>query len=261
MNKEILGYEAPSDFYGGFIQKGDTIIQCANKVMYKSLNKTSYNADISHLLIPAEIAETWKPVYKKQEWKPNQWIYGIWGAKFAIEKIKNIAKELYDTHLTYYPQTNTFSETAAPVSLNNIIRLATKEEVLTTLEEVAKRKGLIPGAKIKGIITNLTIPHNEEYYLSKEGNLCLDGLMLFDNETNTWAEIVVDEKILIGGKEVKYLGKTCIEINGFQYHIDILKTLLDTIKYGEVKSFNVGCDGQYIVDEKLLIKIINKLSE
>lgn len=258
MNKEILGYEAPSDFYGGFIQKGDTVVKCTSKLMYQSLKRYNNEIDITNLIIPAEIAETWKPVYKKYE--PNQWIYAKWGERYAIEKIKTIYEKGFDTYLTYYIETNSFVEQTAIASLFNIIRPASKEEILTALTQVAKKKQLISGAKIKGKITNIEIP-DEDYYLSKEGDLCIGGLRLFFNSTNIWAEVVIDEKIFIGLKEVKYLGKTCIEINGYQYHIDVLKALLDLINFSDVKSLNVGCDGQYIVDEKLLTKIINKLKE
>jgi hypothetical protein len=74
-----------------------------------------------------------------------------------------------------------------------------------------------------------------------------------------WFEPVYEEdKIEIGGYEVKFLNKNSCSINGVEY----IKTHLETLRYlmnkGQIKSLNVGCSGQYTVDLPLLDKIIDK---
>jgi hypothetical protein len=109
--KEIVGYLAPMDLYGGFILKGDLITRCPNKLMYQSVNSDhnkNYKDDVisvSHLLLPVELVETWEPIYKEEEkvvicggrelkLKENNLIYIDGSVAFTFEGIAGLWKDI-----------------------------------------------------------------------------------------------------------------------------------------------------------------------
>lgn len=99
---KILGYECPMDLYGGSIKKGDIYSKCINDNYYEP---NSFN-NVSHLL-PAEIVETWNPVYEEDIYvggekvelnidKDFAYIHGIWITKEDLELLRDIPRETYD---------------------------------------------------------------------------------------------------------------------------------------------------------------------
>lgn len=68
--KEIIGYKAPMDLYGGNVKKDTIYVKATNKhnwyipqEEYKKLPSSSSQ------MIPKEIVETWEAVYKQQEYR------------------------------------------------------------------------------------------------------------------------------------------------------------------------------------------------
>ena len=74
----------------------------------------------------------------------------------------------------------------------------------------------------------------------------------------TPSEIAEAEKITIGGYDVKFYGKIAA-INEVYYGIEDLKTLVVLMELGQIKSLNVGCQGQFKVDQQTIEKIISKM--
>ena len=74
----------------------------------------------------------------------------------------------------------------------------------------------------------------------------------------TWEKVFEEEKITICDKEV-VIRPNGIEINGVTYHRADLLIIKDLMNRGQIKSLNVGCNGQEQVDLKLIEKILAKL--
>lgn len=95
------------------------------------------------------------------------------------------------------------------------------------------------------------VDHSPSYYiLQKAGVLDLWFEKCFE-----------EEKITICGKEVEIgrFGMKSVVINGIGYSKDELAILYTLMNRGQIKSLNVGCNGQEQVDLKLIEKILAKL--
>lgn len=59
-NRKIIGYICPMDLYDGNLKKGVVVYKITNQEV------TAYGEN-EYLIVPAEIAETWEPVYEEQK--------------------------------------------------------------------------------------------------------------------------------------------------------------------------------------------------
>lgn len=142
---------------------------------------------------------------------------------------------------------------------NNLKRLrkATSQEILEHLRTLAKEKGLVKGAKVKGIQSNselllhTIVQENDDYYLETD-EYAKSGIILYSN--GKWVEKVEEPKFTFGGYEVsftiipsnsrerqlKFVEVTCKGETGTHWQIEeILKNYFRPCKFGnvEVKSF------------------------
>jgi uncharacterized protein YrrD len=93
------------------------------------------------------------------------------------------------------------------------------------------------------------------YDLGKN-SLSLNGIYLFKD--GIWAEIVKEEKIMIGDNEVRFK-KDYAVINGYDYTKNDLEITKRVLEMPKIQSLNVGCNGQYKVDLPLINRILDKL--
>ena len=98
---KVIGYECPMDLFRGVIPKG---------TIYKKTDygNNSYESDNAiQNMLPAEIVETWKPVYEEDIYvggekvelnidKDFAYIHGIWITKEDLELLRDIPRETYD---------------------------------------------------------------------------------------------------------------------------------------------------------------------
>jgi len=76
----------------------------------------------------------------------------------------------------------------------------------------------------------------------------------------TAQEIKNYDKIKVGSYEFVFFGQT-VEINAVRYTASEIEDLIDLMKKGQIRSLNVGCNGQYIIDLPLLERIYAKFYE
>jgi hypothetical protein len=164
-------------------------------------------------------------------------------------------------------------------------RLATPQEVETALIAEAKRRGFKEGVMVNRTDEILTLfgscrgdnkvvlCNNKFYYHKEEDSLTVDGRVIYIK--GQWAEIIKEDKIMIGGYEVKicqtqdpqYNGSgKCSYIPTVKYtSIDgntFSKTFWESAKY--VSEHNkakimVGCSKQFDVSLETINKILSKL--
>jgi len=162
---------------------------------------------------------------------------------------------------------NGFSCMCNDTSLTHCIP-ATTEEWKSALEAEAVKRGFKNG--VEGIAPDIYIkeigdvydeivkngwlynPSIDTLFAAKEG---YGGLPVYSK--GQWATIIKEQPLMIGGYEVKLDKQRCFEfeINGQSYsvaEIEILKAIMDR---GQVKSLNVGCNSQHLVD----LDFINKM--
>ena len=149
---------------------------------------------------------------------------------------------------------------------NNLKRLrkATSQEILEHLRTIAKEKGLVKGAKVKGIQSNSelllhTIVQEDDDYYPESDEYAKSGIILYSN--GKWVEKIEEPKFTFGGHEVSFKVKllgdtkglndeiyydkktvevTCKRETGTHWQIEeILKNYFRPCKFGnvEVKSF------------------------
>lgn len=77
-----------------------------------------------------------------------------------------------------------------------------------------------------------------------------------------WAEIVKDQPITICGKVVNY-DNDCglFSVYGQNYLPEDLSVLAKLMQKGQIKSLNVGCNGQEKVDLQLIESLINRINK
>jgi len=142
--------------------------------------------------------------------------------------------------------------------------LATESEVSEHLIEEAKRRGFKDKLELKVDFSPYIGDQFKDYmkcgdfqYLQEYDTLSCGGRIIF--KKGKWAEIVKEEKILIGGKyEVKF-EVNAVVINNVYYHKDYLLKVKEVLNTFQVASLNVGCNGQYQVDLEVINKILDKL--
>lgn len=149
MDKKIIGYKCPQDYYEGAVKKGDIVsLACSGTVLYSVNSNSTFT-------FPKEIVETWEPVYE-EELKVGDWVYftgkggfitphwkiGIMGRIKNIESTGRIELEDFEgsNHISGF-------------------RLATNDEIKEHLINVAKDKGFAYGANF--IAVRDTLPNKE----------------------------------------------------------------------------------------------------
>lgn len=154
------------------------------------------------------------------------------------------------------------------VDLNNAV-LVTESEVKEALIKEAEKRGFKEGVKLApdsffGHSLGITLSNKREFNYNIE---CDEFSILGGSSSGCkaeiykqgkWATIVKDEAIKIGGETVVF-GSGSIAINGVEYSKAELECLKKITDKGQVKSLNVGCDGQYKVTTKELKSILEKL--
>jgi hypothetical protein len=100
---------------------------------------------------------------------------------------------------------------------------------------------------------------NPQFFVEKNNYGDEDGLhyAIFRKAT---PEEIKASTIEIGGCEVCFLNHSIL-IDDQQYYLSEIKQLVNLIKRGQIKSLNVGCNGQYKVDLELLTKILHKFDK
>lgn len=162
--------------------------------------------------------------------------------------------------------------------ITKILRLATPSEIQEALTKEAIKRGFGKGIKcsrirdIHGSNTGKDVTYvpdrgvfeyKENGYYTLGDNLNSDVLSLDGNAIyakGIWAEIVApkEEPIMIGGKyEVKF--SLCgISVNEIHYSKEKLEEIKKVLELTNIKSINVGCNGQFKVDLNLINKILSR---
>jgi len=125
---------------------------------------------------------------------------------------------------------------------------ATDKEVEEALIKEAKKRGFKNRVKIKQVSGDINILFNNKFEYLKEWNeyknvLFIDNYLVFAN--GTWAEIIKDEIIKVGGYEVKKLengsNATKYKIGCKEFYKADFLTVCDIMKVGNFKK--VSFDG------------------
>lgn len=133
----------------------------------------------------------------------------------------------------------------------HLLKKATSQEILEHLRTIAKEKGLVKGAKVKGIQSNSelllhTIVQEDDNYYPETDEYAKSGIILYSN--GKWAEKVEEPKFTFGGHEVsfkvipnsrerplKFVEVTCKGETGANYEIfNILENPLKRLPFGKV---------------------------
>jgi len=131
---------------------------------------------------------------------------------------------------------------------NDVFLPATDKEVEEALIKEAVKRGFKKGVKIKQVSGDINILFNNKFEYLKEWNeyknvLFIDNYLVFAN--GTWAEIIKDEIIKVGGYEVKKLengsNATKYKIGCKEFYKADFLTVCDIMKVGNFKK--VSFDG------------------
>lgn len=174
--------------------------------------------------------------------------------------------ELYILHGQIFRYVNDWC--AKEVSSKFPFKEATLKEVEKHLIRYAKQQGYFKeGVKTKGFFNdNLAAWKKENVHLFKNiaNEYCLGngiGMSLYID--GKWAEIVKDEEIFIDGGLREYkveFASSHILINKITYPKHMVEAFYEAMKLGQIKSLNVGCNGQYKIDFEKIEKIYKKLT-
>ena len=137
--------------------------------------------------------------------------------------------------------------------------LADPKEVEEHLIAEAKKK-YKNGDVILSPITFQKIATNGEFkYLVDNDSIVCSHVTLY--QKGVWSEVIKEDKIFLD-KEQKYeieFKDNAVVINNVFYGKDSLNQVKKVLNLGQIKSLNVGCNGQYKVDLELINKILEKL--
>ena len=135
----------------------------------------------------------------------------------------------------------------------------TSKEVEEHLIAEAKKK-YKNGDVILSPITFQKIATNGEFkYLVDNDSIVCSHVTLY--QKGVWSEVIKEDKIFLD-KEQKYeieFKDNAVVINNVFYGKDSLNQVKKVLNLGQIKSLNVGCNGQYKVDLELINKILEKL--
>ncbi len=138
---------------------------------------------------------------------------------------------------------------------------ATPQEVENALIAEAKKRGFKEGVSIKGIYggagytlsnTSANIMNGDVFYLG--------GYLIYSR--GQWAEIIKDDKIIIGGYEVEFFENEVVKIGCKEFRgleLTQLRDLMIRNGFNNVK-FS-GCNDGYVVFLDTIKKIINKIKD
>jgi len=159
-NKEIIGYKAPYDLFGGNI-KANTIykpVASKNNIVYAATINGKV-VDGGQTNMPKEIVETWEPVYK-EEFKVGDWVklVGVSPEEWVKEMDKFLNKIVKLNHINGRIIDFEGSEGWSYL-LENISRKATEEEILSVQKEL-----LFGGVKF-------TIKKGEDFAITQYGKI------------------------------------------------------------------------------------------
>lgn len=179
MDKKIIGYKCPQDYYEGAVKKGDIVsLACSGTVLYSVNGNSTFT-------FPKEIVETWEPVYE-EKLKVGDWVYFTGKGEFItphwkigiMGRIKNI-ESTGRIELEDFEGSNHISG----------FRLATNDEIKEHLIDVAKDKGFTHGVWF--IAVRDTLPGEEigahgiykGTYFKKDGKV--GGRYIYNPQTDT----------------------------------------------------------------------------
>lgn len=233
------------------------------------MNKTIILEGIEYDLIP-------KIKYKNEDW--------IWFVqKDKTHQIRKVVSEkLYNEFRKHgialtdldemFGIDNWMTEGAVEENKLQILRKATKTEIKLHLKELAKRKGLIKGAKVKrlGVLdttTFVTIVQEDDDYYSEQDEYCKSGIILYSK--GQWVTKIEEPIFTFGGYGVSFkriekgeeynfrtIEVTCKGETGTNSQIScILTHYFRPMPFGSVfiKKFTVQkfmpCNGEYLVND------------
>lgn len=148
----------------------------------------------------------YKPV---EQFKVGDWVIFQMPLKQIVRRI--ISDKEYDSaknsQILYDKYKEWMTEGAAIEFKKQIIRKATSQEILEHLRAVAKEKGLVKGAKAKGIQSNSelllhTIVQEDDDYYPETDEYAKSGIILYSN--GKWVEKIEEPKFTFGGYEVTF---------------------------------------------------------
>lgn len=144
---------------------------------------------------------------------------------------------------------------------------ATLKEVEKYLIKYAEQQGYFKkGVKFKNpnSLRNIISLKKDKVYLFGQFPIyCLgDGRGKSLYLDGKWAEIIKDEEIFIDESQQYKIefSSSHILINGLTYSKHMVEAFYEAMKLGQIKSLNVGCNGQYKVDFEKIEKIYKKLT-
>lgn len=144
-------------------------------------------------------------------------------------------------------------------------RPATPSEVQEALTKEAVKIGFKEGVSVKDVTlssNNVRVCESNVYYNGFEYDQLMFGPCCCVYRKGQWAEIVKDEPITICGKVVNY-DNDCglFSVDGQNYLPEDLSVLAKLMQKGQIKSLNVGRNGQEKVDLQLIESLINRINK
>jgi len=162
---------------------------------------------LQHEIDKLKIIAAEQGVPKEGEW----WTFkDVWQSGGRYCKLALIKGSCYVSVDGYH-----FNNTA-----NTPVRKATESEVREAFTKEWERRGAVKGCKFKGIYGG-DFTYSGEAYIGHTGCLVSKGGgVIFEPNYNErgseWADIIKEEKIMIGDSEVKFK-KGAVEINGYNF--------------------------------------------
>lgn len=141
----------------------------------------------------------------------------------------------------------------------SIDRPATPSEIESALIAEAKRRGFKEGVLVKGLDDdNIRVLRFKD--LEWYNNWLCDGWGSIIFQDGQWAEIIKDEKIMVGGYEVKFSTCTMVgtTIDGHTFTKDFWQAAKLISEHSKAKIM-VGCSKQFDVSLETINAILKKL--
>lgn len=183
------------------------------------------------------VISEWKPNVEPQEPKEGEWWWadhdGSEDDYLILFNKKLHTQYLSKVHFACYSSKLRAVMVNIGTSFDTLVRLATPSEVLKALTDEWERRGGKEGVRFRSSLEDI-FNTKEIFEYSGLTELSSDGYLrnnprgvIFNPSTCQWAEIIKEEKIMIGDCEVEFEGGLA-KFGGFYYGTEQLKVLLPT---------------------------------
>jgi hypothetical protein len=269
-NRKIIGYKTPYDLFNGKVKKGDIAttweVPFGGGILYnfKVEGDNMYSPPL-----PKEIVEQWEPVYE-EEFKVGDWVI-VKSYAQAKEgngvRTENLITKLYDaSRFDELDVTGMLKRESDFIVKDGSKYFAIRKSHIirrVTLEEIKFKVGdwvTFEGNNNQDPYTTQIQGFDKDGWILSEINKPEGGHYKFIHYRRaTPEEIEQVRTIEIGGVKAEFKDKHLVEFDGYKYSLSEARVVKELMERGQIKSLNVGCNGQYEVDLKLINKILDEL--